>query len=407
MKSINLKLHSWPPAGSILVLLLLLVLFASQPWGKKTAMNSYNLLVLSGLIYVIHDIVKGQFINILKLKPVLYSIAFFIVALISWAASSLENIDFKDLKPYLSFITAPLFIYAVQASKINKKGLAVVILATCVSFGVYAISAKLSGYRWRLPGVENPVGFGNAAMLFAITAIFIANKIEKKWLAVTLLIASCMAFIAVLGSGTRGSFLPIVFLIFYLIMSIKTLPNLSKVIIIAIALISSSYWVSTTPHFKRTIANFEKYADGNTRSSLGHRIHLWQKATCLAAEHPVLGVGTGAFDEVQQQKTTTRCDLSDLATSAYQAHSVYFQTLATMGFIGLLALLAYFLSYIRWAYATNNELKTAITAAVITMMGYGLTVDFFFTNFLSIRHVAILGLLLGVALTLNKQESAK
>ena len=77
-------------------------------------------------------------------------------------------------------------------------------------------------------------------------------------------------------------------------------------------------------------------------TSVGQRFEMWRAAWHMFLDHPVLGIGTGAFYERAQQMAHR--GLIAPATARYDhPHSDYFDALSSRGVMGLAALLALFL----------------------------------------------------------------
>lgn len=74
--------------------------------------------------------------------------------------------------------------------------------------------------------------------------------------------------------------------------------------------------------------------DSNNESSSGIRLHIWEHATTLVNEKPILGHGTGDVRDVLVEKYTEHNLISALEHQ-YNAHNQFFQILISSGVIGL------------------------------------------------------------------------
>jgi len=78
--------------------------------------------------------------------------------------------------------------------------------------------------------------------------------------------------------------------------------------------------------------------NNKSESSSGIRLHIWEHATTLVKEKPMLGHGTGDVRDVLVEKYTEHNLISALEHQ-YNAHNQFFQILISSGIIGLLLFL--------------------------------------------------------------------
>jgi len=75
------------------------------------------------------------------------------------------------------------------------------------------------------------------------------------------------------------------------------------------------------------------------RTPIGQRLEMWRAALLLFAKHPLLGVGTGGYQEATQQLVDAGRVAPDTARFDHP-HNDYFDALANRGLLGLAALAA-------------------------------------------------------------------
>ena len=114
-------------------------------------------------------------------------------------------------------------------------------------------------------------------------------------------------------------------------------------------------------------------------TSVGKRFDMWRAAWMLFLEHPLLGVGTGAYQRQTQDLIRNGRVASFIGTYDHP-HNDYLDALASRGILGILTLLALFLVPMRYFLpATANEDRTLHAlglAGILTVGGfaiYGLT----------------------------------
>ena len=95
--------------------------------------------------------------------------------------------------------------------------------------------------------------------------------------------------------------------------------------------------------------------DKTESTSAGVRVLLWKSALELAAENPILGVGTGDIKD-ELLKNYKKNDYEYPYYKRYNAHSQYFQSLAALGTIGLILLVLIFTVSIYYSVIKRNYL---------------------------------------------------
>jgi len=127
-------------------------------------------------------------------------------------------------------------------------------------------------------------------------------------------------------------------------------------------------------------STWERLATARTsilEGDLGGRVSLWKESINAFLEHPITGVGAGAFRIVNPYGSA--------------AHNTYLSVLAELGFIGFvlfISLLAIVCHSIR--YQTGSELKLWVTVLAILVIGISVqTWEFTKTTFLVLSMIVI------------------
>lgn len=106
----------------------------------------------------------------------------------------------------------------------------------------------------------------------------------------------------------------------------------------------------------KNIGSTEQLSAVDREGSAEQRFEIWKVATTIAAEHPILGVGLGAYGPAHAQ-TAMRPDFKRTARGPRDAHSTYLSVLAETGLVGLVIFLA--IIGATWRHATRIRRRAA------------------------------------------------
>lgn len=217
----------------------------------------------------------------------------------------------------------------------TKERIILLVWVIVVSVGYYAVKGGiftiLSGGSYLVFGPKKTFFAGNNSLAIATLMViplmqFLQMETDKKWLKIVLIGTMLLAGFTVIASYSRGAFLALGAVAFYLVLKSKRrlviLPVILLVGIMLLAFMPDKY----TDRLN-TIQTYEE-----DRSALG-RINAWYFALNLAKDRPLVGGGFGAFTrELFYEYAPAPDDFHD-------AHSIYFESLGEHGFIGLLLFL--------------------------------------------------------------------
>lgn len=381
------------------VLLIVTVFFTAQPIHRSTVISCATILWILGLGFLPHYVKHKRFD---KNEIILYGLGALVfgVCLLSWLMSPYFNGDFKTIEPDSRFLLFPLTVIAIRYSGLTYKHLALALFCGSIAYIYIAYSSESS----RVSGDENAVTFGNGAMLLVVVSSCLAFFEKNKLLKVLLTLAAIGYFYAAFRSGTRGSFValvPLSILFFYF------MTNKMRGVLI-ILLVAGSIGIKQTPLGDRLASSGNNFINffqkDDIRNNTGIRLHMWEVAACLNQKAPWLGLGPHQYKSGILDEDST-CDVKIVSV---QAHSFFFNSLATVGIIGLTTMLAFFLFLGKYSWSLPLIAKVTIPAALLTFLSYSITVDILFHRYLADKHLTLLAILLGLALShrQNKQISS-
>lgn len=270
-----------------------------------------------------------------------------------------------------------VMIFVTMMLMIDKEKINHLVWVIAFSIGFFGIKGGVftiaTAGSYRVWGPEGTFIGGNNEMALALIMIiplfwYLYLEHENKWLRRALLLCVVLCVFSVLGSYSRGAFLALAGMSFFLVLkSTKKVPIIlaACVIIPVVASFMPSEWYERMS----TIKTYEQ-----DDSAMG-RINSWRFATNLALDRPLTGGSFGVFNrELFYQYVPD-------VTYIVDAHSIYFEVLAEQGFVGLFLFLLLFAVGFFTAGGIirktkkNSELKWAnnlMRMVQISLIGYGL-----------------------------------
>lgn len=365
------------------VLLLLLLFLSSLVIGKYVGKGYEHAFLLIGLIFIIFTNLKGIVYSKIEERLILFGISAYLLALMGYVNQHDELTRFAPvMEAFLStWIPLALFsmLYVVKIRRLDffVSGL---VLAVWVATGITAMALfkALPRGGGNLHGAA--IIFGDLSMLFGILAIiFSAFYIHKK-LFYLLLITGLLGIASSLFSGTKGGWIVLVTLPFFLTPVIpkqyryKTLLSFLGLMLVVVCLV-----IFTENNIKlRMLSAYGEvnkllFTEGYTGGSLGSRIELWRISIMAFASNPLSGIGVGEFYAFKMPLVDTG-EVSREFAHFKHSHNEYLSILSSMGLIGMTFYTVFFVWLLRVftkAMRSNiKEVKFIGIAGVSTIICY-------------------------------------
>jgi O-antigen ligase len=197
----------------------------------------------------------------------------------------------------------------------------------------------------------------------------------------------------ILLTKSRGAFLGFgVFLLFALWGQRRRGRAIGITVVVAAALI----FVAPEHVLDRFLAlrKIEQTGDvgaADEEGSAEQRYEIWKVARLIIREHPIAGVGLGAYPR-EHEWAAMRPQFKDVARGRRDTHSTYLNVTAETGFIGIIIFASTYLATLIGIDSTRRKLKKLrpLTAQLVYAMEIG-TVGFFIAAlFGSLAHVSFL-----------------
>jgi len=388
--------HRWLSEGklwTVPVVCLIFIFFAVQPWNFDLAKYAGELLCLYALFLMIKEYRSISFRQP-EMVLIVSGLLYFLWFCISYWTSGYDRASVDN---YLVFLFIAPLLFTLRYTFNRYESVAIVLFMVSLSYLMYVVYMHNLDYQGRWHGDENAVNFGNGMTLYGIISLLLIPSLRSTRLRLLMMLAAGVFLYCAYKSGTRGNILGLfaagAVVLFVIERRLGFVRPVAICALLLVAVLPFLNWQKINQTYQNTVNYFSEQKDAS--SSAGQRLALWTYSSCLAVNHPTTGVGPGAFRSAQ---LANECNPKNylLRGASYQSHSVYFNTLATAGFPGLIALLVFFISTLIVSYRNYRHKALPLMTAVVTMMGYGLTVDLFFMKVLALRHVIILVLLAAV-----------
>jgi probable O-glycosylation ligase (exosortase A-associated) len=275
--------------------------------------------------------------------------------------------------------------------------------------GIFAVS---TGGNFLVYGPPGSFLSGNNAVGLAMTLVFpliiyLYLNTSVLWIRWGLAGAALLSLLCVLTTFSRGAFLGLLLMIFYLILKTRR-----KALFSTIAALFCVFALMFMPeHWSSRIASIGDYAED---ASARGRLDVWGFAWEVALDNPIFGAGFGVFNN----RAAFRLYAPDI--KPLEAHSIIFHVLGEHGFIGLFLFLMLFASVwfnagwirrqtrgrldFRWAY----DLASMVQVCLVGYLGAGLFLNktYFDLIYVVTAILVVTGVLVAKAVAVDAAVSA-
>jgi O-antigen ligase len=260
-------------------------------------------------------------------------------------------------------------------------------------FNYYLYGEKLAGRAIWNYVFNNPNDLA-AFCILQLSMAFGVNALEAKGpVRLSARLGLAVLPLLILLTKSRGAFIGFaVFLLFALWGQRKR----GRAIGITLVVASTLIFVAPENVLDRVFALKKIEETGNVgaadeEGSAAQRYEIWRVARAIIREHPVAGVGLGAYP-AEHQLMARRPQFNPTALGRRDTHSTYLNVTAETGFIGLILWASTYLSVLIAIDANRRRLKKVrpLTAQTVYAMEVGLVGFFIAAIFGSLAHVSFL-----------------
>lgn len=218
-----------------------------------------------------------------------------------------------------------------------------------------------------LTGINPYISYSLILVLGMLILSFYFNKVNNKWLKIVL-IAMITAYIFNLSIiYGRSGYIAFIILSPFVIYNLAGKKHFLKSMIAA-ALLASLFFLSPTVQHRINLIKEEVnlYYQGHKNTSVGLRLHMWDGAIKIFKDNPLIGVGTGGFENALK-KYSSEPSLSGLD----QPHNSFLYMATSYGIIGILSILWLFFVFLKkgWKYRKNIQGYSMLMFGIILIIG--------------------------------------
>jgi putative inorganic carbon (hco3(-)) transporter len=290
------------PVG-MTIALATLVAWAVSKEPKKLEINPVSGLLLAFVLWM-------SFANLFAMVPDL--------AFQKWSQS------FKIL--LMTFVTM-----ALMANRERLHAMIWVIVSSLAFFGIKGgVFTVLRGGQFHVWGPPGSFIADNNALAMALVMIlplmrYLQLHTQSIVIRFSLYGAMVLVGFSIIGSQSRGAFLGVMAMLFFLLLKSRQRVLLGG-LVVGVLIVSAAFVPQTWIDRMRTIENYEQ--DGSAMS----RLEAWGFALKVARDHPIVG---GGFRVSYDDGIYLRYVPDARKGHSKNFHSVYFEILGELGFVGL------------------------------------------------------------------------
>lgn len=326
--------------------------------------------------------------------------AFFAVMYISayYGGHFSELMDASMFSLQYTALVVPACILLLQ-NRNHARMLVYAVYASMIVTVFYLFSLSLSG-EFR-PGTLLSPGVMISTCLFAILIpAMVASAFDGEASLQGRIFSGVCAAISLIGlicTNTRGAWLAIFPLVF--VMLLYYIPGWKKKLMMS--LVCGVLTAAVLVCFPSVMSRADTIVHSNEQQSATERLMMWQSATRMGLDHPVLGVGKLNYAEHYQNDYIFDDAKERTAT---HAHSNFFMMLGENGFSGMLTYCAMVGVFLAWGWKRRkNVFGAMVLFSTLGFVLYGVT-DYTLTAYSAMR---VYWLLMGLCVSYVYLSEAK
>jgi probable O-glycosylation ligase (exosortase A-associated) len=167
--------------------------------------------------------------------------------------------------------------------------------------------------------------------------------------------------IVIILTQSRGAFLAMsLFATFAIIGSRRKLRLIAMVVVVAVAAALAtpeSAWHRFS--LLKNATSVENLQAVDPEGSAEQRFEIWRVASAIIGDHPIEGVGLGAYSYVHERYVRTGA-FSQIAAGRRDTHSTYLNVMAETGVVGFLLFMAIFVSTMTRAERVRRQVRATL-----------------------------------------------
>jgi O-antigen ligase len=314
---------------------LLLALIAAFPWDDALGYptRTVSVVKLLGLALAGAYLLTTARTERLRMPPLLWPVlAFVVVMTVSLVLAGDVREGLTQALRYVLFAGFVFLLVQIVTDRRQIVVVAQVFVASAAVAGVVGSFRFLTSMAGRASG---PIGEANdfayvlaTALPLALFLVWRGGRWKPAWV-----VATGVLTVTVGLTLSRGALLGLGLALVWAALHGRTTVRASAAVVVCLGVIAAGLLVFERPFVEERLNAKVAVSDENWAS----RQALWHGALDMAADHPVLGVGTGLYRE----RADEYVDGDPYLIERPVAHSAYLEVLAENGALGLVAFLAF------------------------------------------------------------------
>lgn len=231
----------------------------------------------------------------------------------------------------------------------------------------------------RIDAFTNAIPYAHGTIVLSLFNLYLMFNEENKKLKFLHFVSLIAAITCCILSDTRGAWLTIPFLFSSLLIYTYRHHNKKTVLVTVLtACIISTIGTSLfsdriNTRLERVQYDISQYNAGNSNTSIGTRLMLWESAFYIFKDSPIIGLGNEYKEKRKQQVAEGK--YPERINIWVHNHNQYVEIAVTRGSLGLISLLLLFVLslYAIHQSSTTQEMKYLGYSIVISYLIFGLT----------------------------------
>jgi len=261
-------------------------------------------------------------------------------------------------------------------------------------------------------GATGDPSFFAALQLIALPLILVlAAEEERLWLRSGLFVAALANIASVFSTVSRGGFLQLLAVVLLLLVfparSMFGTPERKAVALLIVVLGGAAFFTRYAPDLAPRLETILTQGGGGENETASGRLIVWPAARNAFEDHPVGGIGYGAFVEtsIDRMYETENTTIGGFKVHPEQVHNTFLGALAELGVVGLLLFVGLLVSTARALRRTANLARKAddhLVNGVANALVIGLVAWCIGAFFISAETARPIWIVVGLSLALPK-----
>jgi len=324
-------------------LLFLVALFFLRPWDHLPALAAVRPMLLMTVVTVGLYLLSRPRIEFLAVRPVklllaLLAVMYFSVVFSYWPSKSLA-VATEYMKQIALFVLIVNMVTTID----RLKKLSAVMVGCCALHGGFALANYASAGHDQFKGItkgnfEDPNDLALTLVLMLPIALWLSSVVRSSAVRLAAYGSAMLLVGGVVATQSRGGLMALVAAAAVMVLS-QGRERWGATLLALVAAVAIAVVVLPAEVFDRyaTITEYQKDESAMTR------LAIWKSGARMFADHPLTGVGAGAFEIVYGESYIDR----KVAGNTWRvAHNSYIQVAAELGIFGL----AIWVAIVSWAF---------------------------------------------------------